>query len=72
MQNVGLADKIDGGAERTSGVPKAYAGGLDSTPLFNMTVTARPSKVNHSWDLPPPRYMNIMFPAPRYRYYFER
>ena len=34
--------------------------GLDRNPLFRIIVTANPSSVNQSCDLPPPRYMKIM------------
>ena len=41
--------------ERTPPGPTAYDEGFDKYPLFNSTVTAKPSSVNHNWDLPPPK-----------------
>lgn len=34
--------------------------GLNRNPLFSIIVTANPSSVNQSCDLPPPKYMKIM------------
>lgn len=42
---------------RTSAEPVEV---LDRSPLFSIIVTANPSSVNQSCDLPPPKYMKIM------------
>ncbi len=49
---VGSVESLTG---RTPPGPTAYDEGFDKYPLFNNTVTAKPSSVNHNWDLPPPK-----------------